>query len=60
MTENLSLLDRLTDALGDSDGLAVEEIKEELREEGFAVDESIERLKEWQQKLSAFYRGSNE
>ena len=41
----LNTLDTLTDALGRSDGQSVEEIKEELRNDGIDVDGALGRLK---------------
>lgn len=38
-------LDRLTDFLGDSEGMTTEEVKTELREEGIDVDAMTERAK---------------
>lgn len=39
-------LDRLTDFLGDSEGMTTEEVKAELREEGIDVDGIVERGKQ--------------
>lgn len=50
--EYLKFLDTLTDALGTSEGESVEEIKEELRNDGVDVDSILTRLKEAQENIS--------
>jgi hypothetical protein len=46
------ILDALTDALGNSEGQTLEEIKEELRADGIDVDAKIGRLLKAQQSIS--------
>ena len=48
----MMILDALTDALGRSEDKSVEEIKDELREEGVDVDSALTRLKKIQQSIS--------
>lgn len=42
--KNLVFIDALTDALGRSEGQSVEEITDELREEGIDVETTLQRL----------------
>jgi RNA polymerase-binding transcription factor DksA len=48
----LNILDNLSDALGRSEGMSIDEIKRELEEEGIEVDVIVSRLKDFQQKIS--------
>ncbi len=56
--KRLKILDTLTDFLGRSEGQTVEEIKEELRDEGVDVDAALARLKNFQQNISMKARRS--
>lgn len=51
-TSRYGILDRLTDALGNSDGMTPDEIRDELREEGIQVDEIERYLDELRSQLS--------
>lgn len=48
----LKTLDALTDALGRSDGQSVDEVIDELKEQGIDADTTLKRLKEAQQQIS--------
>lgn len=50
--KQLDILDSLTDALGRSNGQSVEEIKDELREDGIDVDGALSRLRLFQQETA--------
>lgn len=50
--KKIDLLESLVNALGSSEGQTVEEIKQELSEEGIDVDRAINRLKRFQKKIS--------
>lgn len=45
LERNRKTLDALTDALGSSEGQSVEEVKEELREDGIDIDGALRRLR---------------
>lgn len=48
----LKLLHNLSEAFGESDDQTPEEIRQELREEGFDIDSAEKRLLEFQRELS--------
>ncbi|MDL1963884.1 MAG: hypothetical protein LWW98_06020 [Deltaproteobacteria bacterium] len=48
----MKTMDALTDALGRSDGQTVEDIKNELRDDGIDVGSALERLKKAQLSIS--------
>ena len=50
--KRLDILDTLTDALGRSDGQSVEEVKEELLNDGMDVDGALSRLKVFQKEIA--------
>lgn len=50
--KQLEVLDALTEALGNSEGQPVEEIMEELRDEGVDVDNVLKRLKLARENIS--------
>lgn len=50
-------MDTLTDALGMSEGESVEEINEELRDDGIDVDGILIRLKRAQKNISMTAKG---
>ena len=50
--KHMKTLDALTDALGRSEGQTVEDIKDELRDDGIDVDSALIRLKKAQLSIS--------
>ena len=50
--KKLILLDALTDALGRSEGQSIEEVKEDLQDEGIDVDASVRSLMESIKEIS--------
>ncbi len=50
--KRLKTLDTLTEFLGGSEGQTLEEIKEELRDEGIDVDAALSRLKNFQKNIA--------
>jgi len=54
--EYIELLDALSEALGDSEGQTPEEIRLELREEGFDIDSAENELLRFRNELSAAAR----
>ncbi len=50
--EYLKLLDKLSEAFGESDGQSPDEIRNELREEGFDIDSAEAELLKFKQKIS--------
>lgn len=56
--KQLDVLEALTEALGNSDGQSVEEIKGELQGDGFDVDTVLNRLKSARESISMAARRS--
>lgn len=48
----IQLLDNLSEAFGESDDQSPEEIRQELRDEGFDIDATENRLLKFQQEIS--------
>ncbi len=48
----IELIVSLCDALGDSEGQTIEEVKAEIREEGVDVEVAMEEAKAWVKKCS--------
>ena len=46
------MLDKFSEAFGESEGLSIEEVKNELRNEGVGVEETLNRLKKMQHDIS--------
>ena len=55
----LKIFDTLSDALGSSEGQSIDEIKEELRDEGVNFDAALARLQQAQQRISMEARRSS-
>ena len=49
--EYIKMLDKLSEAFGESDGQTPDEVRDELREEGFDIDSAEVRLMDFQQKM---------
>lgn len=50
--EYIKMLDKLSEAFGESEGQTPDEVREELREEGFNIDSTEARLMDFQQKMA--------
>ncbi|HCY85365.1 MAG TPA: hypothetical protein DHV36_09555 [Desulfobacteraceae bacterium] len=51
--EDLRLLDKLTEAMGDSEGQTTDEIRQELREDGIDIDQVEATLERYRLELEA-------
>lgn len=60
MRDHNRLLENLTDALGNSNGQSIEEVKAELKDEGIDVDAAVTRLKDARLNISMMAKEHDE